>query len=307
MAKKKDEEKVINSIDTKEIIDEIKTKLTDEKNKIITELQEKVSEQVEVSVEKRMKEEEKKFVRGKNAKIFRRDLVIIILLAIVGYFSYCLYDVDYFNIFNRKETAKDEVKEPVVEKEEYDNTYYINKYGYLVKNMQINDQEIFDLYNTTYSKENISDILKLKIAYYNMPADEKTINNNLTTFSEENLISSAKKIFGNETTLPKEAFEYNNTRFLYFNEMFLGESKEETKVNYLYNIYEAKEEDNVVTIKVMVAKVTEDNQLLNLNDEVVLYNYNNEDISIYKEYLDKYTYTFELNDNNYTFSKIEKN
>lgn len=309
MAKKKEEKVVDNTpkIDTKKIVDEIRTELSDEKDKIITEIQEKVSEQVEVSVERRMKEEEKKFVKGKNAKIIRRDLVIILLVALVGYLSYCLYDVDYFNLFNRKENSKDEVKEPVVEKEVYDNAYYIEKYGYLVKNMQINDTEIFDLYNTTYTKENISNNLKLKIAYYNMPKDTKTVNNNLTTFNQDSLLTSAKKIFGNDTTIQNETFEYNNTRFLFYNELFLGEEKEESKVNFLYNIYEAKEENNVVTISVIVAKVNEENKLLKLNDEVILENYNNEDLTNYKDNLDKYTYTFELNENNYIFSKIEKN
>ena len=42
---------------------------------------------------------------GKGFSIFKRDVVIFVLFAIVVYFGYCLYDVKYFD-FMKSECEK---------------------------------------------------------------------------------------------------------------------------------------------------------------------------------------------------------
>ena len=109
-----------------------------------------------------MKEEEKKLSRGKTGKIICRDIIILLLLAVIGYFGYCLYDVDYFNIRTKvvdktsdnkkddeiKNNDKEDNNEPVVDTKP-DSSYYIKNYGYLLDNILIDDEEIYNLFTKT--------------------------------------------------------------------------------------------------------------------------------------------------------------
>ena len=96
--KKEVKETKEKTIDIKAIEIELKGYLEDRKEDITKEITTKIDEQIEVKVTKRLKEEEKKLNRGKTGKIITRDIIIILLLAVIGYFGYCLYDIDYFNI-----------------------------------------------------------------------------------------------------------------------------------------------------------------------------------------------------------------
>ena len=135
VSENKKKKEIENKIDINSIKEELNKHLKEQKEEITKELNSKIENQIEFNITKRLKDEEKRIMRGKTGKIIRRDIIIIILLAIVGYFVYCLYDVDYFNIrtkivetpkepSNDKQNDEDNNNEPVVDIKP-DSSYYI--------------------------------------------------------------------------------------------------------------------------------------------------------------------------------------
>jgi len=317
---KKKEIKEKETIDIKKIEIELNKYLEDRKVDITKEITNKIDEQIELKVTKRMKEEEKKIVRGKSMKIIRRDILIILLLALLGYFGYCLYKVDYFNIRTKivetpkeNEDKKDnnndnktpnENDKPVVDTKP-DSSYYINNYSYLIDNILIDDEKVFSLFSKKGTKENLSNELIQKIAYKNLDKLLITINNDMITFHKDSLLESAKKIFGEDIIIKDEMFNYNNTKFMYYNETYIGLKDNDTKTGLLSKIIDAKEENNKLEFNVIITKLSDENALLDKENNIIIENYNNEDLTIYKDKLPTFTITYENINNNYIFSSIE--
>ena len=319
--KKEVKETKEKTIDIKAIEIELKGYLEDRKEDITKEITTKIDEQIEVKVTKRLKEEEKKLNRGKTGKIITRDIIIILLLAVIGYFGYCLYDIDYFNIRtkvvdknnnNQKDNQtsdknnnnqEDENKEPVVDNKP-DSSYYIKNYSYLIDNLLIEDESVFNLFSKQTTKENISNELILKIAYKNLDKLNITNENNMITFHKDSLLESAKKIFGETITLKNEMFTYNNTKFMYYNETYLGLKEDSNKVNIITKVTDAKEEEGKLTFEFIVCKISSENQLLDIENNIILDEYNNEDIEKYQEHFNKNKITFEKINDIYIFESI---
>lgn len=317
--KKKEVKEKDKAIDIKSIEIELNQYLEDRKLDITNEITTKIDEQIELKVTKRLKEEEKKINRGKTAKIIWRDIIIVILLAIIGYFGYCLYDVDYFNIRTKVEVPKE--KEPTndnenkpqepnnnsepVEDNKPDSEYYIKSFSHLIDNLLINDESVFELFNKSTNKNNISNDLILKIAYKNLDKLYITNDNNMITFHEDSLLESAKKIFGEDINLKNTMFSYNNTKFMYYNETYLGLKESDVTIDLLYKAIDAKEEDNKLTFNIIAAKLNTENSLIDKDNNIIIENYNNEDLTEYKEKLSEYKVSFEKQNDNYIFSSIE--
>lgn len=315
VSENKEKKEIENKIDINSIKEELNKHLKEQKEEIIKELNSKIENQIEFNITKRLKDEEKRIMRGKTGKIIRRDIIIIILLAIVGYFGYCLYDVDYFNIrtkivetpkepSNDKQNDEDNNNEPVVDIKP-DSSYYIENFGYLVNRLNIVDESIFSLYQENVALEDLNNELILKIAYKNLPKNTININNNMITFSSENIQETAKNIFGEDIIIQDEMFSYNNIKFMYYNETYIGLKEEETKVGFLSKIIDAQEKNNALTFEIIVAKLSPENKLLNNLDQVIIEDYQNEDLASIKEKLNIYSITFENINDNYIFKNIE--
>lgn len=299
----------------KAIEKELNKYIEQQKEVMINDISKKVEDEIELKVTKRMKEEERKILRGKNGKIIRRDIFIIILLAITGYFSYCLFKVDYFHIRTIPAEApekepenilNDEEKEEIKEPERID---YIKEYGYLVDNIQIEDDNIFSLYNKKITKDSISNELKLKIAYKNINNDKliKDEKNNTITYNKVDLLESAKSVFGKDTILNDETFTYNKTRFILYNDTYIGFNEELEQSNFLYKIINAKKDNNKLIFDVLVAKISENNELINNKNKVIIEDYKNEDLEEYQDKLSTFKIIFIEENNNYIFNSIEPN
>ena len=315
VSENKKKKEIENKIDINSIKEELNKHLKEQKEEITKELNSKIENQIEFNITKRLKDEEKRIMRGKTGKIIRRDIIIIILLAIVGYFGYCLYDVDYFNIrtkivetpkepSNDKQNDEDNNNEPVVDIKP-DSSYYIENFGYLVSRLNIVDESIFSLYQENVALEDLNNELILKIAYKNLPKNTININNNMITFSSENIQETAKNIFGEKIIIQDEMFSYNNIKFMYYNETYIGLKEEETKVGFLSKIIDAQEKNNALTFEIIVAKLSPENKLLNNLDQVIIEDYQNEDLASIKEKLNIYSITFENINDNYIFKNIE--
>lgn len=305
------------NIDTKSIEEKI-TKNIEKKISSITEgISDKIDEQIEYKIDKYMKEEEKKVTRRTKFKVFRLNCIIIILLGIIAYFTYCLYDIDYFKIrtmpVNDTETNKNinqdsnnssDNNEPDIS-QEVDKQLLIDKYKYLVENLNIEDEEIFNLYKDKVTIDNISNELKLKISYKNLDSSKIKIEQGVESFNIIDFEQSYRKIFGN-SSFSNEIFTYNNTRFMFYNNTYIGLKEEQTAVSFLQKIIDIKEENDQLKFKVIFAKLSENGELLNENNEVILGTYNDENLKEYENILPTYLLTFNKYVNDYIFTSVEK-
>ncbi len=305
-----------DSIDTKEIEERINKELNKKVELITENLKDKINEQVEFQVAKRLKEEEKKFTRGQKFKIIRLNFLIIILLTIICYFGYCLYDVDYFHLKNitielpkedyvnnnqnNNNINKDEPPKPTKEE-------LIKEYEYLIKNIIIEDNAVFDLFKDSISTNNLSNELKLKLAYKNL--DEKLIKNenDIISFEPNSLLVTLKQILGENITFENETFTYNSERFMFYNNTYLGMKEKENKSNFHFQIIDANLENETLKFDILTAKISENNVLLNNKNDIIKQEYNNEDLVNFQNYLDKYTVSFIKERDNYILKDIKIN
>lgn len=308
MAKKKLEE--TETIDVKKIEKDLNKFLETKKDEITKDIISKIDDQVEFKVSKRLKEEEKKFIRGKNSKIIRRDIAIILLIALLGYFGYCLYKVDYFGIKTKvvevpkKDTPGDNKSDetnPTID-DKPNASYYIKEFGYLIDTININDEEVYKFYKNKITKEELTTDQILKIAYHNLDKEEITLENNMITFKAESISKEIEKVLG-DIPFTNQMFSYNNTKFMYYNETYLGLKEEDKELGLTYKVIDANEKDGKLEFEIIIGKV-ENNKLYNLNDKLVNDKYKDEDLTEYQDKLSKYKITFVFQNDKYTFASI---
>ena len=183
---KKEKEEIKN-----DFIKEIKKDLNEDfkekfKNDIIKEIRyeantvvkDDIKEQLIIDVNNEIKDnirkEQRKLIRQKSFKIFKKNIIILILIAIVAYFSYCLWDARYFKFMKDKTIVEKVVKEENNEDNKEieiikDKSWYIENYGYLLDNMKLSlpmdNSNIYYLFNENYNITNIKDTIKLNLAY----------------------------------------------------------------------------------------------------------------------------------------------
>lgn len=290
MANKKDNK---NSIDMANINKELESKKTE----ILKELDSKIESKVDAVINEKIKDYEKKIVRSKNYKIIKRDIVIILLLGLIIYSGYYMYKNDYFGINNKIDNTVDNSIDIV----ELDSSYYIENYHYLVENIFIEDIELLDIFKkNTISSNDISNTLKLKISYYNIK-NKQTDDGNII-FSKDDLLSSYQTIF-NDEVINNQTFTYNNTRFIYYNNMYIGYVMDDDNINIKYDIYNSYVKEDNLVFEVVVGRVM-DNNIINVYDDSILeYNGNIKD---YVDRLSKYSFTFKNIQDKYYFSRLDR-
>lgn len=312
--KKETEKDLIDIVDIKRDI----TKFIDDKKEDLTkEVIEKLDEHIEFKVDKRMKEEERRFTQRQKMRIIRQDVIIVLLLCVIGYMGYCLYEVDYFGLKKtdtpvqekpQKQENPTEPTEPVTEKPTEpakDSKYYIEKYGSLVEKIKIEDKSVFELFDSKTTIKNISNDLKLKIAYKNLEKNAKEEDKKMISFTKDSLKESAESIFGRNIELEDDMFDYGNIKFMFYNDTYIGLKEESTATGFTYEIVDAAELEDTLIFKVLVAKELE-GSLYNLEDEMLETKYDDQELSDYKEKIKSFKITFEKTDEDYYFSSIEE-
>lgn len=307
-SKNKEEKK---TEDSKNLKKEMDLYFDEKKKEFDKNLSGMIDEQIQVKINKKMKEEEKRIIRFKNAKIIRRDILILILLAGLGYCFYCLYQIDYFHIrtkviYKTQEVIKkeenpskdNEQSEPVFNRDDY-----IKNYRYLVDQLQIDDEDVFLLYQKKLNTKNIPNQLLLKIAYKNLDENKKIEKDHMITFQNTDLEEVLNSIFGEQVLITHEVFIYNQTRFMNYNDMYLGYVEKGVESNLVYEIGDVAVHDNQIVFDVVVGKIKDD-KLFNLKDEEVATNYQKEDGLINQRNLSTYQFTFIKDGEQYIFSSI---
>lgn len=301
-----------NCTDDNNLIDINKDKLIKEiKNIIIDELENDLINIVDNNSKDKLDSMEKKIYKYKNKTIRKKNIIIIILILIIILENKLLYDKGTFNKYlaneNKEVLINDENKEKLVK----DLDYYKDKYGYLLDmintNLDVNNYNY--LYKEDYKVKDIDNNVKLNISYMNIKDNNISTNNGVKTVNEDIIRESYNKIF-NDNKYEVSNFNYSCLNFIY-NKNTLSYMAIDTGCDIdktiIKDIVDIKENNNNIDITALVGiNDKNNNTLYNINGDLIDGNYDNKDLSKYKDKLSKYKYTFILDDDNYYFWSIEK-
>lgn len=314
MPKAKKQEKLDESlknlnVDKELIIKEIKREL-------IEDLDNEIVKRVEYETKNKLEKMEKRIYKYKSASIIRRNIIILILLAVIALETKVLYDNNLLAVkSNKKQSeANNELKidNGNEEKEEKNSEWYIRNYSYLLDNIKTNiiGEDKYYLYKGNYNENSISNIVRLNMSYQLLTKENINIENSVINIKENDIKDAYKKIFGSLDNYKAENFSNNCIQFIYNkdskNYMAIDTtcvSSNEELIEQIKNIYE---EDNKIIIETIVGiKIQENNSLINIDGNMITDNYSN-NINEYEESLNKYKYVFELKDKNYYLKEINK-
>ena len=333
MPKEKEENNKLN-IDTKkiekQIIKNIKNDVKDDlkeeikpelKEELKPELKEEVMEDLLLVIDKESKNKfdkiERKINHRKNMSIFRKIIIIILLLALVVYETKILYEnnlIPYFqnkNITTKVSTQEDVSKENAIVKTK---EWYLENYSYLLNNIKTDllQDNTYYLYKSNYKELTIKNDIRLNMAYQLLTESDKKLDNNVITISNASLKEAYKRIFGSTINYKESNFNNNCLTFIYDsvsdNYMAINTTCEESNTKLLESISNIYEQDNNVVIETVVGIYNKDTNKLSKVDGTEVLDTFNEEINLqeYKNMLDNYKYTFKNIDNNYYFDSIER-
>ena len=200
------------STKTKEIKNE-----TVDVEKIKKELKDYITIEIKNGFNEELEKANRRLIREKNKKIIVKNIVIIILLAIIGFLVFLLYKSNYFNKYfvseenNIKEEVKEDnntveeekVKEPTLEEK-------IEKYSYLLDNIYINSSSE---YVEDYFDGKLTDSLKSCYTLNSLNSDDIVSEEEYSVISVDKFKEGYSKLFNDEFN-PK-TFNYNNNEIRY--------------------------------------------------------------------------------------------
>ncbi len=326
---KKIEKQIIKNIknDVKDDLkEEIKPELKEEikpelKEELRPELKEEVMEDLLLVIDKESKNKfdkiERKINRHKNMSIFRKIIIIILLLALVIYETKILYEnnlIPYFqdkNITTKVNNKDDVFKETTVVKTK---DWYLENYSYLLNNIKtdLSQDNTYYLYKSNYKELTIKNDIRLNMAYQLLTESDKKLENNVITISNTSLKEAYKRIFGTTINYKESNFNNNCLTFIYDsvsdNYMAINTTCEESNTKLLESISNIYEQDNNVVIETVVGIYNKDTNKLSKVDGTEVLDTFNEEINLeeYKNMLDNYKYIFKNIENNYYFYSIER-
>ncbi len=269
-------------------------------------------------IKKRVIDQERALVRIKNWAIFRRDIIIILLLALSIFFAYYWVKDNYITKeeVQKIESVQKEEEEKVVK----DDNYYLTNYSYLFNYVKTtyNNNMTYYLYSSNFAVSDIRNDVKLNMAFNNVSSDQLITTESGLEVKADVIDSAMKTIFGN--------IDYTKANFVVGCNYFIYHSESDSYIstNITCN-------DSTTVKKEEILKISEDEKNETITVETVLgiydrvsnslYKYNewytpvleniNEselDIKAEKDKLTSYKYTFKKDsNNNYHLVTISKN
>lgn len=282
---------------TKELIDDIK-------NDVSSIVKEEVRNDLKREIDKEVKLNSKRTMRGKRGKIFRRDIIIIVLLAIIVFLLYFMYNHNYVSFsMNSNMNNVSLTNDKKIVKNEDDYSYLLD---YINVKLPFDNTNSLYLYLKNYNESNINDSIKLTMAYNYINKDE---------FSVDDIKYAYVKLFNTDKNFKNASFDYeckkfkyddiNNTYTLVNNECINTSSKE-----ILERIINTSKKNNKVVITTVVGVYDISNNSLynykNAYDPVAVNLNSNFNIKDYQNKLSTYKYTFIKNSDGYYFDSINK-
>ena len=252
-----------------------------------------IDKEIKKSIDDKLEKSYKKIIREKKRKIFFKNIIILLLTALVLYLVYLLNTVNYFDdILKIGRKNNNNVESTVVDTNVKTKTFseLKNEYSSLLDNIYINEKSnyIKDYYNGNLTNE-LKSYLSLNLVDFT--SLEKEDNYNILDISL--LKESYSKIFDGE--LDSTSFNYNGNKINYFNKLgiYISASKlDNVNSNIKREIIDIKEKEDDVIITTIEGLV-KDNKIYNIltNKEVG----NGNDLVKYKDKLSTVNYTFKNN------------
>lgn len=326
-----------------EIINDVKKELSDAKKNIKddiikeirfeanTVVKDDIKEQLVIDVKNEIKDnirkEQRLIIRHKNFKLFKKNILILLLLGVAGYFGYCLWDIRYFDFMKDKNTkivvekseTIEELSEPEEPEEEIiikDKNWYISNYGYLLDNMKLNlsmdNYNIYYLYTGDYNITTMKDTIKLNLAYKFV--DNKNETDYSYTITEDDMKNAYVKVFGTLDNYNPSSFTVGCMQFYYngYDQIYTAYKFECEDYNQLHIKEEIKdmyEENDKIIIETVMGVYSDSKYLFkydNLYNAVVVDFDDSKSVMEYEDKLNTYKYTFKKIDDNYYFESVVK-
>ena len=282
-----------------------------DKDMLKKELEHYIDDRINTTFINELDKANKRLIREKSRKIIWKNVVILILLAIIGFLLYLLFSNNYFDkYFNSS-------KEEVIEKEKKDETKNedINKdkkdevvkptpsptpkvptldelkkeYGSLINNYYLSDLSIY--INDFYSG-NLSNDLKKYLTLNSFDFDSLKKEDDYQIISASTFKIAYEKLF--DDTLINSSFDYDNHKIRYVSmmESYMTDEilkKDESKI--VKEIKDILVDDDIVKITTIEGIIKED-KLYEIVNNNIIDDYKGDSIINYQDKLNKVIYTF---------------
>lgn len=289
------------------------------KFEIIAAVQESTHKEVGDLMNKQMR----KLRRRHFAGSLIRDLLILILAALVGYLSYCLYDVKYFDFMksdcernntcvstNTPEPAKPEIVK--------DTAWYVKNYGSLLDNLKVHlDASKIDAYYLYSNDLKVSEIQPnylLAMAYNRLDASTTYDSERGISIPSEDLRKAFISLFGSADYYARRDFTNGCGEFKYNQDLdsFVAPTIQCANLSQreiIEEVTEAHEEGNVLYFLTVAAIYDKAEQSFYTFDSLfkpAFSNVEKSDLAKHQGSLNQYQYRFKKVDGNYYFSDVTK-
>ena len=303
MARKKKEE--VKLIESKSTNDNILLPNKVEMNDVKKELKDYVDEKVDKVFFDELRDANKKLIREKSRRIFWKNIIIIILIAIIGFLVYLLYSNNYFdkyfnknsNNIEQKEEKKEESREvkptptptPVPTPKKPTQDELKKEYGSLLDNYYVTDSSS---YLTDFYEGNLTKDLKKYMTLNTFTFDKLEKEEDYNIIKESTFKEAYLKLFSDDYV--SETFSYDENKIRYVKAM---ESYMTTELlvrednNIEREIKDIKVDGNEIIITT-VEGVVKDNKLYNILSNSLVEEYNEDSLLKYEDKLNKLIYTF---------------
>lgn len=307
MIKEPVKEKIVS-----EVVDDIKSAFD---NEYKGEIKRELKSEIVTDIRKDIAKEQKRLVFGKNFKIFRLSIYLIVIVGALLYLIYRLYTTDNMGVIDSRltrPTASSDVSsqvttKPVSTEPVRDLAYYMEKYSYIMDDMKIYN---YSLVNGSYVVANMSSADKLSMAYAQLQSSDIVVDGIIHMISDEAMKQAYNKMFGSLDGYEATSFSIRNLSYAYsFNSAsYIAIGDEDLSTSEVRNhIVDIKEENNKIkfTTRVYVVKNSGIYNVGNMNTKIAD-DSETMDFSKIESRLSLVEYTFALVNDEYRLESIQK-
>ena len=290
-----------------------------EKNIDTDRLKEELKDYVDDKINKTFIDELNKtnriIIRDKSRRIIWKNVIIIILLAIIGFLLYLLFSNNYFDKYFNKNTKDDIVeKETKKEDEKKEETKdedkpvatptitpepkkptldeLIKEYGNLLDNYVIPESSN---YLVDFYSGNLTDNLKKYITLNSFDFDTIKKEEDYQIIDDDDFKAVYNKLFSDEYT--QTTFDYGDSKIHYISKMnsyMTLDFLEKKESNIKREIINIKVDDNIIIIET-VEGLVKDGKLYEIINNTEVDGYKEDSLIKYKDELNGVIYTFKDN------------
>lgn len=296
------------------------------RNELQVALERSIKQEFTAIVDKRLRAAN----RQRRVGVVIRDVIILLLAAVVGYFGWCLYDARYFSWMGPKDdgvdageqsqNTGDDTNKPIEIVK--DTRWYVNNYGYLFKDLQLglsaDSVEAYYLYSDDRKVSEIKPAYLLGMAYNKvMPTATSSADTSTeaeATVAAADLRAAFEGIFGTTEYFEKVSFTHGCKKFAYLreNDSFVTKNNNcalDDKREIVEEIDEMYEEGNVLYVLTTAAIYdAEEESFYNFDNlfKPAATNVTKENLAKNRAVLNQYQYQFKKTGEKYHFSGVVK-